>query len=142
MLTKLRAREYNAAKAYFPEALPWIRSDMMDAKQMHNYVQSTQFDPLSIMIYSSDSNTVAEDKYVIWLKTGEPVWMGGSWDPAKAAISAGDIARVAQLYPSGTDEGNAAKAEDVWGQKQAVKVRIRNVFETMIYAPNRTTPSW
>ena len=64
--------------------------------------------------------------------------MGGNKDPEKAQISAGDVARVAQLYPSGTDQGKDAQKLDVWGPHQQMLVRIRDAFETVIYAPNAT----
>lgn len=63
--------------------------------------------------------------------------MGGSPDPAQVSISAGDIARVAQLYPSGTEEGIQAANLQTWG-KQAMRVRVRDAFETTIYGHNVT----
>lgn len=75
---------------------------------------------------------------VIWKKSGGDVWMGGDPDPGKARISAGDIARVAQLYPSGKEEGKQKQDLGVWGVHQAVRIRIRDVFETVIFAPNAT----
>ena len=70
--------------------------------------------------------------------------MGGDKDPDKAQISRGDVARVAQLYPSGTDEGEQAKDLQAWGPIEGVpnppvlKVKIRDAFETFIFAHNTT----
>ena len=97
-----------------------------------------EFDPYSIMIYDSNSNTKASNKYVIWQKSGDAVLMGGHHDPAKASIFAGGIARVAQMYPSGIVAGDIAKDENVSGGNKAVRVKVRDVFETTADAPNST----
>ena len=69
--------------------------------------------------------------------------MGGNPDPGKASISAGDIARIAQLYPSGTEAGEAAKKGDIWGAKQVVRVRVRDGPEiTVFVAPMPTEVLW
>lgn len=69
------------------------------------YESSTSFDFDSIMIYNSfDFSPAGTDvndpkAWVLTRKDGSAVLQGGSTDAAKAVISAGDIARVALLYP-------------------------------------------
>ena len=73
----------------------------MDDTKWSTFVTSQAFDFDSIMIYNSYSGSVDEDdpkKWVLVRKDNKtPVWMGGNEDPTKASVSAGDIARVAQL---------------------------------------------
>ena len=111
----------------------------MEDERWSHYVQSTDFDYQSIMMYSSDSNTIAPNEYVIWNKlTNAPVYMGGDPDVTKASISVGDVVRVAQLYPSGTDQGKAMAGKAAWQQGKALRVKVRGVFETVVFAPNLT----
>ena len=85
-------------------------ADALDVEEKwNNYETSDPFDYESIMIYDSNSNTINTDKYAITRKSdGSPVWMGGNQNPGQAAVSAGDIARIAQLYPLHDEEGDAA----------------------------------
>lgn len=100
---------------------------------------SAKFDPLSIMIYNSNSGSSKPDAgkagWVIWQKDGEkPVYTGGSSDVAQAKISEGDVARVAQMYPLADGRDRDLEMLKTWG-KSAVKVMIRGEFEMVVERP-------
>ncbi|KAK3117296.1 hypothetical protein LTR53_001477 [Teratosphaeriaceae sp. CCFEE 6253] len=108
------------AKMYFPRAVHYTKI------RNTYWAMSRPFDFTSIMIYSSygqardqDENfpdgTVlvgvdADDKYF-------ELWMGGNADPKLARVSAGDLARVAQLYNMGTPDGTTAQNLPTWAGK-------------------------
>lgn len=107
-----------------------------------NMVKSDAFDYESIMIY--DANLMSKDKagkkYVLFKRgpnggIGDPVWMGGgvNGDPETTQVSAGDIARIAMLYNSGTAE-NAAAQDTSWGP---VRVKIRDRSDVIVPAPRK-----
>ena len=132
------------AKDILPTALSFIPGHNMaqmasDDDKWEEYVTSTAFDPVSIMIYNSNSGSskpfAGKDGWVIWLKEGDkPVYTGGSADPAQASISEGDVARVAQMYPLPDGRSEELMRLGTWGRK-AVKVRMRGEFEMLVEPP-------
>lgn len=135
--------EEHAAAAYFPIALDYIKGNHFTYEpkksEYSSYTFSSKFDYDSIMIYSSTMATPeGSTKYSITRKTGngkEPVWMGGSGDKAKAAPSAGDIARVAMLYDNHSPECEKAKDGGNWGQRPGLRVRVRGGVEVEVPPP-------
>ncbi|KAK3686548.1 hypothetical protein LTR37_019718 [Vermiconidia calcicola] len=126
------------AQKYFPQALDFITATHRDGERWESYTHSTEFDYESIMLYPSNTNTIG-NKFVIWRKSGGAVWQGGYEDPTFSRVSKGDIARVCQLYPSGTEEGREAQDPAAWGGAEVpLVVRMAGGFETVIYAPNMT----
>ena len=123
---------YDAAKAYFPSALEYVRGDRMEpAPQYEHMLHADQFDYDSIMIYSSYDGIPQMDQEdrtgptILRKDTFNPVWMCGSDEPNDAKLSAGDIARIAQLYPLDNAAAEAARDEADWGMK---RVTIRDAF--------------
>nr|OQO31010.1 hypothetical protein B0A51_01249 [Rachicladosporium sp. CCFEE 5018] len=105
------------------------------------YVMSAAFDYNSIMIHSSyflaspsatpppETDNHRNNVGTGWVLTGLPmgaktendrfiIHQGGSADPAQARISGGDRARVAQLYPKGTKDGEDAMNLIEWTPKK------------------------
>ncbi|KAK4548754.1 hypothetical protein LTR36_008527 [Oleoguttula mirabilis] len=132
------------ARAYFNPALSFIRGTFMqtdtDDQRWRYYVSGTPFDTESIMIYSSDlgSKKPGSDNYKDWVMyqkgSKKPVWTGGNKDPAQCGPSAGDIARVKQLYPFPPGHGVQARDEGSSG-RMALRVRIRDDFEMVVEPP-------
>jgi len=91
-------------------------------------VYSGPFDYDSIMIYGSydgarnTNPNFPNDAVLVGLRPGpndgkyNQLFYGGNRDLTKAGISAGDLARVAQLYNKGTPEGDAAKNLPTWAE--------------------------
>lgn len=70
-------------------------------------------------------------KILVRKDTGKPTLMGGSSDPSKSRISAGDVARIAMLYGAHTEACTAAMNGTSWGP---VRVRMRG-FEAVVQPP-------
>ncbi|KAK4505332.1 hypothetical protein PRZ48_003295 [Zasmidium cellare] len=125
------------AKAYFPQALDYIRGDRFRGDEEEqiwkNRQFSDKFDFDSIMIYSSSDLAKEEEKRPMVRRSDRSdFYMGGSPDDDKVSISAGDIARVAQLYDNGTPECKQAQDGGNWGP---VKITIRDVVEERVMPP-------
>ncbi|SMR47917.1 unnamed protein product [Zymoseptoria tritici ST99CH_1A5] len=124
--------EYYAI-SYFPNAREYISyNPSTSLKESHQIAQnnqhSTSFDYSSIMIYDSDlcvKTRNANKNVLVRRDNGGEVWMGGGVgaDPAKTKVSRGDVARVAMLYESGTEENREAQRGVGWGVATRVKVR-------------------
>lgn len=138
------------AEKFFPTALEYLRKDAehMDNPDSQaiasNMEASEEFDYESIMIYDADlmSRDKNGKKYVLFRRTqsggiGAPVWMGGGvdGDPTKTQVSAGDVARIAMLYNSGTPENT--QAQD-W---HPVRVKIRDRIDLVVPAPRKRDES-
>jgi hypothetical protein len=104
---------------------------------------SKLFDYDSIMMYNSHANVMdgldvsKPENWVLSRKdNGKPVWQGGSEDPAQAKITEGDIARVAQLYPTPDHSSDGPAMWEKWTTYKApkLKVKIRGL-ETIVEAP-------
>lgn len=119
----------DAAKAIFPGALDYIQADRRNeggdsaTRIWKNYRGSSRIDFDSIMIYSAYQDTVLEEDSdiddVILKRKRRPnklILSGGSEYYAKQKPSAGDIARVAQLYPLDTDECRKLMNKEKWGE--------------------------
>jgi hypothetical protein len=145
----LACNDDDIASDYLPAAQPFVKG--MDHRletelfKWKYYKFSAPFDYDSIMIYNSYSNVLDSldvskpENWVISRKdNGKPIWQGGSEDPAQAKITEGDIARVAQLYPSGDVAGDEAGMWDKWGNSKwkgpKLKVKVRGL-ETIVEAP-------
>lgn len=131
------------AEAYLPGAAPYV----IDAGQsprladndgnLRTLVYSNQFDFNSMMIYSSQGSS--KNQRILWRRdTDEPIYQGGSRDPAYRRISTGDLARVAQLYPL---QSQRFKNGQPWrvaeNQQSLYRVRIRDESDVVVPPPRR-----
>lgn len=111
---------------------------------MSNEVYSTQFDMNSIMIYSSTFGSIDPKDKTKWTivqrdsngqpDMSKPIWEGGSEDPANSKLTAGDIARIAQMYPKDLPDGVAAQDLIHWGP---MRVNVRGSGEVVEPPPDR-----
>ncbi|KAK5120396.1 hypothetical protein LTR85_006335 [Meristemomyces frigidus] len=141
-------QDYDLARAWFPNAAAaYTKGNLINA-EWESFLVSTQFDYASITIYSSYQ--MADDASELpnfpdgAVLIGQPpgvgetpliIWQGGNADPAQAGISAGDIARVAQLYDKGTLDGTTAMNTQTWSQEPAQKRTVAPV----VFAAEPTT---
>lgn len=136
------SQEY-VAKAYFPIAMDWLRLDQIFTVSARTTTYSTQYDLDSIMQYSSFQNSIGSETltHPVFVRkdNDQPVPMGGMFAPEDAKLSAGDIARIAQMYPQHDPSAEAVGAMGLGTWKDhAMRVRLRDDgidFETMIYPP-------
>ncbi|KAK4548926.1 hypothetical protein LTR36_008699 [Oleoguttula mirabilis] len=135
---------YDATEAYLPVALHFARDDEMGmAEGNGRSAYSIPYDYDSIMNYGSFMGSIGEadgtHPVLVRKDNGEPLWLGGSADPAQLQLSRGDVARIAQLYPhpDPNAEQQAAKGLVKWAPRP-MKVVMRDSvldFETTILPP-------
>ena len=110
-----------------------MREDLLqtvrpDQTYINNFLHSREFDYDSIMIYDSVKTAAMMwgphrvSGYVMTRKangqdTGQPFWQGGNADAGNAQLSAGDIARVAQLYQKNDARGQQLKNLPAWSPR-------------------------
>lgn len=126
---EISCENYDLAREYFPNAAAsYISGDQIVG--FDGWVMSYPFDWQSIMIYGSYQSASDDDEdfpagAVLQGKVqgaGEnffEFYQGGNVDPANAGNSAGDIARIAQLYDKGTQDGTTAMNLATWSQQLA-----------------------
>nr|OQO19032.1 hypothetical protein B0A51_12936 [Rachicladosporium sp. CCFEE 5018] len=130
------------ARKYFPNhAAAYTATSLVDPS--HEFFMSAKFDYDSIMIYSSfqmcssrslppppnaGRHDVGDKPFMVAFPYGSTkksdrfmLYQGGAGDAKDAKVSAGDIARIAQLYPKGTKDGDDAKDLANWGPKDLTK---------------------
>ncbi|OQO05317.1 hypothetical protein B0A48_09085 [Cryoendolithus antarcticus] len=118
------------ARKYFPNhAAAYTATSLVDPS--HEFFMSAKLDYDSIMIYSSfqmcssrslppppnpGRHDVGDKPAMVGFPYGSTqksdrfmLYQGGAGDAKDAKVSAGDIARIAQLYPKGTKDGDDAK---------------------------------
>lgn len=119
--------------------MDYIRGDRYEGDPLEHTVKdyqfSDEFDFDSIMIYDSERNSrdQARKKWPIARRSNNgQIFMGGNDDEDKVSISAGDIARVAQLYDNGTPECKKAQDGGHWGP---VNIKIRDTVHERVLPP-------
>jgi hypothetical protein len=104
------------------------RSRINDYNDMATYGEnSVAFDYESIMIYGSYMGTASIEGRPAFTRkdNGGLIAMGGNPDKTLAKVSRGDVARIAMLYPSDTQENQDAIHGIGW--ETATRLKIRGV---------------
>ncbi|KAK6440128.1 hypothetical protein LTR95_003647 [Oleoguttula sp. CCFEE 5521] len=137
-----RELRISLARKYFPNhAAAYTATSLVDPSD--EFFMSARFDYNSIMIYSSfqmcssrslppppnaGRHNVGDKPVMVgypWGLTKKSdmfmLYQGGARDAKDARVSAGDIARIAQLYPKGTKDGDDAKDLANCGSKDPTK---------------------